>query len=266
MDGTLSKCRTKVLGTITIGQSPRPDLIPELRKAMGLGDHENAGDAVRIAEGGALDGLTLDEVNELAPHAGDYVLVTRMADGTAVKIAERHILPRMQAQIDRLVANGADVIALVCTGEFPKFSCDRLLVEPQKVLRHAAAAVASGRRLGVLLPDKDQIPQGTRRWSSLQAFAGYQGYESDHISDHSLRHSPSGKRDQHLRIEAASPYGDPTSIRDAAERLREWGVEMVVMDCIGYTLAMKGVVKEVIGVPVILARSILGRTLAELLE
>lgn len=235
--------RPRILGTVTIGQSPRPDLIPELRQAIGLKPDGGIDDPVRILEAGALDGLTLDDVRRMEPKAGDYVLVTRMADGTAVKIAERRILPRMQAQINKLAANGADVIALVCTGEFPRFSCDRLLVEPQRILHHAVSALARGRRLGVLLPDEAQIPQGTARWSSV--------WEPD--------------CERHLRIEAALPYGDPSSIKAAAERLRDWGAHLLVMDCIGYTLAMKNVVREVTGAPVILARSILGRTLAELL-
>jgi protein AroM len=237
------RARPRTLGTITIGQSPRPDLIPELRLAMGLTAEARSDHTVRILEAGALDGLTMEEVRELEPRSGDYVLVTRMADGTAVKIAERHILPRMQAHIHDLASKGADVIALVCTGEFPRFECERLLVEPQKVLHHAVAAVAQGRRLGVLLPDEDQIPQGVIRWSSV------------------WEDNPG----QSLRIEAASPYDDVRLIEAAASSLRDWGADLVVMDCIGYTMAMKELVKAVTRAPVILARSILGRTLAELL-
>ena len=43
-----------------------------------------------------------------------------------------------------------------------------------------------------------------------------------------------------------------------------YGFAGVAMDCIGYTLAMKETVRRIAGVPVILARSILARTLAEL--
>ena len=114
-----------MLGTVTIGQSPRPDLIPEMKEMLGQD--------VVIIEAGALDGLTLDEVKELYPEPGDYVLITRMADGTAVKIAEKHILPKMQEQITNLVKKGAEVVTLVCTGEFPDFDCPRLVVKPQKV-------------------------------------------------------------------------------------------------------------------------------------
>ena len=42
----------------------------------------------------------------MGPRDGDYLLVTRLQDGTAVQVAKRHILGRMQAQIDRLEAAG----------------------------------------------------------------------------------------------------------------------------------------------------------------
>lgn len=248
---------TRILGTVTIGQSPRVDLIPEVEQILWAGRGPlgaerpgvepglaatpamTAGAAPpEIIEAGALDGLTLAEVERLAPHPGDYVLVTRMADGTPVKIAEKHILPLMQDRIDALVKRGADVVALVCTGEFPPFKCDRLLVIPQTVLFNVVAAVASGLRLGVFLPDSDQVDDGMRRWAGVSTT---------------------------LRIEAASPYGRPEAIDEAAARLRDWGAQTVVMDCIGYTLGMKDRVKHIAGVPVILARSILARVLSELI-
>jgi protein AroM len=241
---------SRVLGAVTIGQSPRTDLIPELREILGAGAAQSA----EVIEAGALDGLTLEQVREMAPVPGDYVLVTRMADGTAVKIAERHILPLMQEKIDGLVERGADCVALVCTGEFPQFRCDKLLIMPQKVLYHVTAAVVRGQtteegaagpsvataassRLGVLLPDADQVAQGIRRWSAVTPY---------------------------VRIEPASPYDRPEVVEDAAHRLREWRAGVAVMDCIGYTMAMKEKVRGITGVPVILARSILARVLAEL--
>jgi protein AroM len=219
----------RVLGAVTIGQSPRIDVIPELRTILGVG--------ADVIEAGALDGLTLEEVKRLAPGPGDHVLVTRMADGAAVKIAGKHILPLMQEKIDGLVGRGADVVALLCTGEFPEFRCDKLLVVPQKVMLHVATAVVEGFRLGVMLPDADQVPQGIRRWSAVTL---------------------------DVFIEPASPYGNPEAVDRAARRLRERGVGAIVMDCIGYTLAMKEKVREITGAPVILARSILARVLAEL--
>lgn len=218
------------LGTVTIGQSPRVDLIPEMKSIIG--------GEIDVIEAGALDGLSLDEVELLRPEAGDYVLVTRMADGTAVKIAEKHIVPRMQDAIDGLVRRGAQTIALVCTGEFPHFDCERLIVRPQRVLFNVASSVAAGLRLGVILPDGDQIPQARNRWAAA-------GSE--------------------LRFEPASPYGPVECVELAAGNLSRWGAQVVVMDCMGYTLAMKEMVRRITGRPVILARSILARVLAELI-
>ena len=220
----------KVLGTVTIGQSPRVDLIPEMQAVMGTD--------VQVIEAGALDGMTLDEVRAIAPGSGDQVLVTRMADGTAVKIAERHILSKMQDRIDGLAERGAQIIALVCTGEFPRFRCDRLLVRPQRVLYNAVSGLAEGLSLGVLIPDQDQVGPAEARWHGAAA---------------------------RVKAYAASPYGAVEEVRRGAAILREWGAQLIAMDCIGYTLAMKAMVREEIGVPVVLARSIVARTIAEVM-
>ena len=219
------------IGAITIGQSPRVDVVPEMLDILGPD--------VELIEGGALDGLASHEIAEMGPRDGDYLLVTRLQDGTAVQVAKRHILGRMQAQIDRLEAAGAEAIALLCTGEFPTFRSSRLVVEPQAVLNHFVAGVAGGRRLGAVVPDREQIEQGTLRWRC--AAAG------------------------DLRVEAGSPYADISQLEHAVTQLRGWGAELIVLDCIGFTRAMKARVAAIAGVPVILPRTVLARTLAELL-
>ncbi|HHY11183.1 MAG TPA: AroM family protein [Firmicutes bacterium] len=220
----------KILGTLTVGQSPRVDLIPEMKQFVGAD--------VEIIEAGALDGLTLGEVQRMHPEPGDYMLVTRMADGTQVKIGEKHMLPKMQGKIDWLVQQGAQVVALVCTGEFPQFECDRLLIEPQKVLFNTVKSVAQGQRLGVFIPDSEQVKQAKLRWSSVNG---------------------------HVFVQPASPYGCPGGKLAAAERLKQAGVQMAVLDCIGYTLGDKQAVQGILGVPVVLARSVVARVIAELL-
>ncbi|MDP2859427.1 MAG: AroM family protein [Bacillota bacterium] len=220
-----------VLGTVTIGQSPRTDLIPEMKAILGA--------EVEVVEGGALDGLSRGEIEAFKPEAGDYVLVTRLRDGTSVKIAERHILPLMQAQIDRVVGLGADVVALVCTGSFPEFACKRPLVEPQKVLGHMVRSVGERLSIGVVVPDKDQIAQAQRRWQG----AG-----------------------RAVSVVAASPYGDLSHLDSAAADLRQAGCELGVLDCIGFTFEMKRRFSERLGAPCVLARSALARVLKEILS
>ena len=218
------------IGAITIGQSPRVDVVPEMLEVLGPG--------VELVEGGALDGLSASQVSEIAPRDGDYVLVTRLRDGTSVHVAEHQILPRMQEQVDRLVADGAEAVALLCTGEFPAFRSSRLVVEPQVVLHHFVAAIARGRRLGVVVPAPEQVEQGTRRW---QGVAG------------------------EVCVAAGSPYAEIAELERAAEALKGWGAELIVLDCIGFTGAMKARAAAIARAPVILPRTVLARTLAELL-
>lgn len=217
------------VGAITIGQSPRADVVPEMLEVLG--------GEVEFIQAGALDGLTGEEVAGLAPQPGEYVLVTRLRDGSSVKVAEQRILPRLQAQINHVVQAGAEVVALLCTGEFPPFDCPRLLIKPQVVLYHFVAGVGQGKRLGVVIPASEQIEDTERRWRSLGG---------------------------PVRVEAGSPYADISQLEAAVASLKAWEADLVVLDCIGFTRAMKARAAELAGVPVVLPRTVLARTLAEL--
>lgn len=219
----------KKIGAVTIGQSPRVDVVPEISGLLGN---------VELEQGGALDGLSYDEILALAPVGDDYVLVTRLADGRSVKIAEKHILKRLQAQIDRLVAEGAEGVLMLCSGEFPPFSCQKPVLYPQQLLNNFVCTVACGKKLGVITPDADQVPQVTKRWTATGIGA--------------------------VSAVPGSPYGDEANIWRAAEALKAWGAEFVVMDCIGYTQRMKAEVARITGVPVILPRTVAARAVAEL--
>lgn len=215
---------------ITIGQSPRTDVVPEVTALVGR--------PIEVAEAGALDGLNLEEVRRLAPGPGDEMLVTRMADGTEVHVAKRHIMPRIQACIDRL-APQVDVIVLLCTGRFPEFHSPRPFIEPQELVdRVVQAVVGPGGKVGVMVPGAAQVEAGRQKMAEYGSMA---------------------------TVVAASPYTGADEIRRAAERLRDADVKAVVMHCIGYDAKMKAEVRRVSGKPVILARSLVGKILEEML-
>ena len=81
------------VGLVTIGQSPRADVVPDMAEILGPG--------IDIREAGALDGLTRAEIAALAPGPGDEILVTRLADASSVFVAKRHVVARVQAKIGR---------------------------------------------------------------------------------------------------------------------------------------------------------------------
>ena len=67
-------------------------------------------------------------------------------------------------------------------------------------------------------------------------------------------------------IKAASPYASEDEISIAAEALKRGDPHVIVMHCMGYTQAMKKKVMEITGKPTILARSLVARTVKELIS
>ncbi len=221
----------KKIGMITIGQSPRVDILPEMKEVLGRN--------VEVSEAGALDGLTLEEVKKFYPKREDYILCTRISDGTEVVVARRFIIPRVKACIDLLSRRGAEVLVFICTGKFPPFSSEKLLIESQKIVDHFILALREeNKRMGLLIPLSDQIQQAKRTYDRMK-----------------------GK----TIIRAASPYGSEDEIFIAAEALRKADPHFIVMHCMGYTQSMKKKVMEITGKPTILARTLVARTVKELL-
>ena len=219
------------VGTVTIGQAPRTDVTPDLMKILGA--------EVELIEAGALDGLSSEQIAAMAPRPGDYVLVTRLADGSSVQICERTVTSLVRQKIAAHFAAGIPAVLLLCTGEFPDFPTGGLLLRPQRVLFNMVQAVVpAGAKLGVFMPSPDQLEQSSRRWSQI---------------------TPQN------RSIGASPYVRPEeTISAAVEEFARWGADALVMDCMGYTLAMKEQVRKIANKPVILARSIAARALSEL--
>lgn len=220
------------IGALTIGQSPRTDVAAEFLQAVGQ--------EVELLQCGALDGLSLEEIRQMAPREGDYILVTRLRDGTEVKIAEQYIKLRMQECARTLRQGGASMLVLFCTGEFPELEGQVLLLKPDVIMEHVVPGILPRGKLGVVLPSGDQIPLLGKKWD---------------------------KTGLKIELTAASPYsGREEDFRRAATYLKEKGVDLIVLDCIGFTLSIKKIFRETAQCPVILPRTLLGRIAGELIE
>src|SRR5437870_252822 len=99
----------RVLGTLTIGQAPRLDVIPIIDR------HVPA--AVRRIHRGVLDGMTRRDIDaRYRPEPDEPVLVTRLQDGAEVVLSRRRMRDGVREALDRLEADGCDAILLLCTG------------------------------------------------------------------------------------------------------------------------------------------------------
>lgn len=215
------------VGFITIGQSPRIDVVPEIKPYLGN---------VEIIECGALDGLTLEEIKELEPKKGDYVLVSRLKDGTQVRLGREKIVKRLQECIKKLEKE-VDVIGVLCTGEFPKLTSQKLFVEPSLLLLKTVEVLGIS-KLGVIVPDPDQIEMTKHKWKGVC---------------------------KNIEVRSVSPYvGNEEELTKVAQELKD--CDLIVFDCIGYTLNAKKIVKKVTEKPVVLPRTLMARVIGELLE
>ena len=222
--------RRPVVGLITIGQSPRVDVVPDMAKVIGPG--------VEIREAGALDGLDRAQINALAPGAGDEILVTRLCDGSPVFVAKRHVTARVQTKVTELERGGATLTALLCTGAFPRLAASRPFIQPQPVLLGVLRGMSWPGRLGVLTPSLPHVPQTDRRWRT-------DGFDPV--------------------VVPLSPYEeeDPAAVARAAESLREAGAGLVVMDCMGFRRKTRDELQSLTGAPVLLANLLVARVIAE---
>ena len=214
---------------MTIGQSPRPDIIPELTQDLPVD--------LETIETGALDDLAREEIAKLAPKKGDHALVTRMRDGSDVIVARKWIAPLVQKRLDKMTQDGATAVALLCTGEFAVLRSKIPLLEPNRLLNGVVPGIMKTGVLGVMVPSSDQIIQVKKHWSKM-------GLRS--------------------HVVPANPYRGISEIENAASRLAQVNPNLIVMDCMGYSKKMKEIVRERTQKPVVLARSILTKIIAEL--
>ncbi len=224
--------KTKV-GIVTIGQSPRVDVVPEIKELAGV--------EAEYLECGALDGLSLSEVEKLAPEGGEYMLVARLGDGSQVRLARSKIIEKMQACIDKLLERRADLVIILCVGEWPEFASEKLVITPSEPLcGFTLGLLRKGNRLGVIVPAADQVDDFGGKWNK-------EGVE--------------------VVVTSASAYG-PTATDEserAARILKERDVDLVFMDCPGYTMEAKQIVQHITGKPVILVRTAVAAMIKQLL-
>src|SRR5262249_1254660 len=147
---------SKRFGLVTIGQTPRTDVVPELAEVLGPG--------VEIVERGALDGLDIRAVSALAPGPDDQVLVTRLRGGATVFVAAHRIAPRIQAALTDLDRPGVALSAILRTGFLPGLAAAAPLLHPDRVLLGVLRGLSWSGRLGVVAPSAAHVPQTADRW------------------------------------------------------------------------------------------------------
>lgn len=219
------------LGCITIGQIPRVDVTPDIKRFL---------PDIELLEVGALDGLSKQELIEIQPTNRETsgVLVSRMKDGSFIRIKEEPTLHYLQKGLDYLNNQGVDGILMLCTGQFPKFNSKVPIWYPQDLLKRTVNGLLPRATLGIITPDKNQFGDVKKKW-------GDNGFDN-------------------VFVVAANPYSEFDLVIEKAQELAALYVDAIILDCIGYTESMKIAIKKKTGLATILSKTMVARIVSEL--
>lgn len=222
-------CIMKQIGMLTIGQSPRSDLIPGLMDILG--------EDFEIVEAGALDDLSYEDIQKIDLNPDHYILVSRMRDGREIKITKKFVIPRMQKQLDKIEAQGVRLTVVMCTGKFPHFKSKGLVVTPSEVLKGVVEGSLKGGKLAIVYPTKEQILYAERDF-------GREGVE--------------------VYADSVSPY-EPKDVEGLLKRLKAEEPDLVFLNCFGFPSELKQKIVEATGKPTIHSSALIARVLKELI-
>jgi protein AroM len=142
----------KRIGALTIGQSPRPDLVAPLEHLM---------QDCEIVQAGALDDLTLDDLPD--PSNAAYPLATQMRDGHTVMVDTNFIASKLQGALNRLETSGVVATLLLCAGTFDDLRGKQPLFVPFKICCEVLHALQMT-SIGLITPIMEQEAPLRARW------------------------------------------------------------------------------------------------------
>jgi len=215
------------VGFVTIGHSPRDDIVPAMLAWIGT--------PIEAVQTGALDGLTNAQIEALAPVGEEPRLVSRLRDGSEVVASRAQMHSRVLTLLDQADKQGLDAIVLLCTGQFPKTQLQTPLVSAQAAVDLGALALArDAGSIGLMVPNPAQAQAAQADgWNGLPVKTAW-----------------------------SSPYGQ-SRFPEAARELAD--TDLIVMHCMGYDGAMLEQVRELSGRPALLAQRLVASALRQLL-
>ena len=143
----------------------------------------------------------------------------------------------LRSRVEGLEQEGVDVIALLCTEDFDNLSSSKPLLMPARIMRSFIFAILARGRLFVLVPLSSQKKVAKRKW---------QGGEISVI------------------VEAFNPYGESGVLESVLPAIERASPDIIILDCIGYPLAIKERLRKSINRPVLLPRLVLAASIREL--
>ncbi|MEB2301513.1 AroM family protein [Lysinibacillus xylanilyticus] len=216
------------VGFLTIGQSPRSDITPTFTEIFNKD--------INIVERGALDSLNEVELLTVLARNEKNTSISRLRDGRSIIIDRRKLLPLLQMELSKLEQE-VDMVIVLSTDDFPILTCEKPIFYPNRIVTKMSSAMADQPKLGLIIPLEEQRSTMLKKWEDI----------SDDIT-----------------IAVASPY-DYGNFEEAAHYLRDYRVDLIVLDCMGYNEEHREVVRKESGILTILPRTLVAGIVLECL-
>jgi len=216
------------IGLLTIGQSPREDVVPEIIPLFL--SH------IKIVEAGLLDELNPGEIEHLKPKSGETPLVTRLRDGSQVQLSEKKVNSLMPGVLDSMKTKlNVSAVGVLCTNDFQKKQFPFPVIFLFDYLKFLITRVLQIKNLGVVVPLEDQIKMVRKKW------------EKDKVI-----------------VEVKSPYAEGKNWEEIAQIFIQEKAEAIILDCIGYNIKDRQEILSLLSVPVFLPRVLLATAINQL--
>jgi len=209
------------IGFVTIGQSPREDILSEIAPRLSS--------TCQVIQAGALDDLSREVIDRLKPEEGHLPLITRLRNGQAVIVSREKIRPLLQARINRWEQEEVEIMALLCTEDFADLHSKKKLLLPFNLLKEEILKLSpSG--LMVFIPLKEQRKLAEAKWRSLEI---------------------------ELLIEILNPYQGVCNFSSLTNKLERRENFLLIFDCLGYSISLAQSLSEQLALPCLMPRLIL---------
>lgn len=216
------------IGLFTIGQSPREDVTSEMKLHFLS--------RIEIVEEGLLDDMPPEEIDLFKPEFTEIPLVTRLRDGSQVELSEQKIGSLFHDAIDRMRTHkDVRAVGVLCTHDFQETRFSFPVIFPHHHLNYLITQAFQINILGVVVPLENQVEMAKRKWEAEKVIA-----------------------------EVKSPYVKGKSWEDIAQRFKQDKAEVVILDCIGYTIQDKEQLQNRLASPILLPRTVLAHAINQI--
>ncbi len=219
----------KIVSFITVGHSPREDIVDEMREYLSK--------EIEIRQRGALDEFSVEEITkQLKPDGKEAVMTSRLSNGEMMDFSKAKVMPLLQNAIDQECEAGASVVVIICTNKFDPLQCSVPLIVPYDLL-HAVVPVMKGAgKVGALFPFEAFSEEMRQNWMDSNVELYYQ---------------------------CANPK--EAMERKYIDHFKEEKIELLLLDCIGYTYECRKYYSDQLMIPIVHPRSMIVHVVHSLL-